>query len=79
MAEPIEISRQAAIWGREQVPARTWGHARQARPTVKSARNQTRIPVTIVEQGNGAVPQAAPDLIKDTTTQTFVKDVIEES
>jgi putative thioredoxin len=25
------------------------------------------------------VPQAAPDLIKETTTQTFVKDVIEES
>jgi putative thioredoxin len=34
--------------------------------------------VTIVEQG-GPAPQAAPDLIKDTTTQTFVKDVIEES
>jgi putative thioredoxin len=34
--------------------------------------------VTIVEQGSGA-PQAAPDLIKETTTQTFVKDVIEES
>src|SRR5437899_12881034 len=32
-------------------------------------------PVTIVEQGSGP----APDLIKDTTTQTFVKDVIEES
>jgi putative thioredoxin len=31
-----------------------------------------------MEQGGGA-PQAAPDLIKDTTTQTFVKDVIEES
>jgi len=35
--------------------------------------------VTIIEQGNGATPQAVPDLIKDTTTQTFVKDVIEES
>jgi len=35
--------------------------------------------VTIVEQGGGAVPQAVPDLIKETTTQTFVKDVIEES
>jgi putative thioredoxin len=35
--------------------------------------------VTIIEQGSGAAPQAAPDLIKDTTTQTFVKDVIEES
>jgi len=35
--------------------------------------------VTIAEQGSGATPQAAPDLIKDTTTQTFVKDVIEES
>jgi putative thioredoxin len=34
--------------------------------------------VTIVEQGSGAPPQAA-DLIKETTTQTFVKDVIEES
>ena len=34
--------------------------------------------MTIVEQGGGA-PQAAPDLIKETTTQTFVKDVIEES
>lgn len=31
-----------------------------------------------MEQGGGA-PQAAPDLIKDTTTQTFMKDVIEES
>jgi len=38
----------------------------------------TRIPVTIVEQGtSGAAPQPAPDLIKETTTQTFVKDVIE--
>ena len=36
-------------------------------------------PVTIVEQGNGAAPALAPDLIKETTTQTFVKDVIEES
>ena len=34
--------------------------------------------MTILEQGNGA-PPAAPDLIKETTTQTFVKDVIEES
>src|SRR5260370_25597633 len=40
---------------------------------------EARIPVTIVEQGSGAAPQAAPDLIKETTTQTFVKDVIEES
>ncbi len=31
--------------------------------------------MTIAEQGSGP----APDLIKDTTTQTFVKDVIEES
>jgi putative thioredoxin len=36
-------------------------------------------PVTIVEQGSGPAPQAAADLIKETTTQTFVKDVIEES
>jgi putative thioredoxin len=34
--------------------------------------------VTILE-GNGATPPPAGDLIKDTTTQTFVKDVIEES
>src|ERR1700753_1074248 len=31
-----------------------------------------------MEQGNGATPPAA-DLIKETTTQTFMKDVIEES
>jgi len=35
--------------------------------------------VTIIEQGSGPAPEAAPDLIKETTTQTFVKDVIEES
>jgi putative thioredoxin len=35
--------------------------------------------VTILEQGSGPTPQPAPDLIKETTTQTFVKDVIEES
>jgi putative thioredoxin len=35
--------------------------------------------VTIIEQGSGPTPQAASDLVKETTTQTFVKDVIEES
>jgi len=35
--------------------------------------------VTILEQGSGPAPQAAGDLIKETTTQSFVKDVIEES
>jgi putative thioredoxin len=35
--------------------------------------------VTIIEQGSGGAPQGASDLIKETTTQTFVKDVIEES
>lgn len=35
--------------------------------------------MTIVEQGNGAAPPAVADLIKDTSTQTFMKDVIEES
>jgi putative thioredoxin len=35
--------------------------------------------VTIIEQGSGPAPQAASDLIKETTTQSFVKDVIEES
>ena len=34
--------------------------------------------MTILE-GNGAAPPPAGDLIKDTTTQTFVQDVIEES
>jgi putative thioredoxin len=33
----------------------------------------------MLEQGGAAVPQAAPDLIKETTTQSFVRDVIEES
>ena len=46
---------------------------------VQFLRHQARLPVTIIEQGNGPAPQAAPDLIKETTTQTFVKDVIEES
>ena len=35
--------------------------------------------MTILEQGGGPAPQAPSDLIKETTTQTFVKDVIEES
>ncbi|MBV9563958.1 MAG: thioredoxin [Bradyrhizobium sp.] len=35
--------------------------------------------MTIVEQGSGATPPGTPDLIKETTTQSFVKDVIEES
>ena len=35
--------------------------------------------MTIVEQGSGPAPQMAADLIKETTTATFVKDVIEES
>jgi putative thioredoxin len=35
--------------------------------------------VTIVEQGMSGTPPQAADLIKETTTQTFVKDVIEES
>jgi putative thioredoxin len=35
--------------------------------------------VTILEQGSGPAPQTAPDLIKETTTQSFVKDVVEES
>ena len=35
--------------------------------------------MTIIEQGSGPAPQAPSDLIKETTTQTFVKDVIEES
>lgn len=34
--------------------------------------------MTIVEHGGGPPPQA-PDLINETTTQTFMKDVVEES
>jgi putative thioredoxin len=34
--------------------------------------------VTIIEQGSGPPPQAS-DLIRETTTQTFMKDVVEES
>ena len=35
--------------------------------------------MTIIEQGSGPAATMPPDLIKDTTTATFVKDVIEES
>jgi putative thioredoxin len=35
--------------------------------------------VSILEQGGGGASQAAPDLIKETTTKTFVQDVVEES
>ncbi|MFZ5733809.1 MAG: thioredoxin [Pseudomonadota bacterium] len=35
--------------------------------------------MTILEQSGGTPAPGASDLIKDTTTQTFVKDVIEES
>src|SRR4029077_11117488 len=34
--------------------------------------------VAILEQGGGPAPQAASDPIKETTTQTFMKNVIEE-
>src|SRR6266478_1530184 len=51
----------------------------QGRARIGSISRHQRIPVTIIEQGGGPAPQAAPDLIKETTTQTFVKDVIEES
>src|SRR5436305_6676091 len=47
-----------------------------SRPLLKTSGEDT---VTIVEQGGGPAPQAIPDLIKETTTQTFVQDVIEES
>jgi putative thioredoxin len=40
---------------------------------------RARIHVTIIEQGSGPAPQAAGDLIKEATTQSFVKDVVEES
>jgi putative thioredoxin len=43
------------------------------------AKTSDEDPVTIIEQGSGPAPQAGSDLIKETTTQTFVKDVVEES
>src|SRR6202042_3673329 len=51
----------------------------RAGKVLEHPRQQTRIPVTIVEQGGGPAAPVAADLIKETTTQTFVKDVIEES
>src|SRR5690348_899644 len=58
--------------------ARTGPHSRTSVPRhlLETSGEDT---VTIVEQGGGPAPQATPDLIKETTTQTFVKDVIEES
>ncbi|MGO4713524.1 thioredoxin [Bradyrhizobium sp. 2TAF24] len=35
--------------------------------------------MTIIDQNSGEIPPASANLIKDTTTQTFMKDVIEES
>jgi putative thioredoxin len=40
---------------------------------------RTGTAVTILDQNDSAAGHPQPDLIKDTTTQTFVKDVIEES
>ena len=37
------------------------------------------VDVTIMEQGGDSMPQAGSALIKDTTTRTFMQDVIEES
>src|SRR3984957_10690381 len=51
----------------------------RAGKVLEHPRQQARIPVTIVEQGGGPAAPVAADLIKETTTQTFVKDVIEES
>src|ERR1700722_7476562 len=51
----------------------------RAGKVLEHPRQQARIPVTIVEQGGGPAAPVATDLIKETTTQTFVKDVIEES
>ena len=47
-----------------------------SRPNLKTSGEDTE---TIIEHGDGPAPQPVPDLIKETTTQTFVKDVIEES
>src|SRR3569623_639766 len=58
--------------------ARTGPHSRTSVPRhlLETSGEDT---VTIVEQGGGPAPQATPDLIKETTTQTFVKDENEES
>src|SRR5277367_3637579 len=53
------------------------GHARTAPVGQRTSKDEDH--VTIIEQGTGAAPQPAADLIKETTTQSFVKDVIEES
>jgi putative thioredoxin len=53
------------------------GHARSGSTSPNNAAGEDH--VTIVEQGGGTAAMTPPDLIKDTTTQTFVKDVIEES
>src|SRR5271170_4280721 len=53
------------------------GHARTAPVGQRTSKDEDH--VTIIEQGPGAAPQPAADLIKETTTQSFVKDVIEES
>lgn len=45
---------------------------------VRQTPNSDEDPLSIVEQNSMAAPPPA-DLVKDTTTQTFVKDVIEES
>ncbi len=65
-------------------PIANWASKRPIRARAvleqpQSAKTSDEDPVTIVEQGSGPAPQAAADLIKETTTQTFVKDVIEES
>ena len=77
---PIEFCARAAHLADENfVPfrARTGAISEPlSRPNLKTSGEDT---VTIIEHGDGPAPQPVPDLIKETTTQTFVKDVIEES
>src|ERR1700722_15258656 len=86
--EPAGYPAYRAIGGQIGPKACRWGSADcklglqapiRAGKVLEHPRQQARIPVTIVEQGGGpAAPGGAP-LIKETTPQTFVKDVIEES
>jgi putative thioredoxin len=72
--EPIEICVQPATYAGELLNP---GLGRARTTPIRQAAGEEL--VTIIEQGDGPAPQAAADLIKETTTQTFVKDVIEES
>src|ERR1700722_20518611 len=86
--EPAGYPAYRAIGGQIGPKACRWGSADcklglqapiRAGKVLEHPRQQARIPVTIVEQGGGPAAPVAAALIKENTTQTLVKDVIEES